>query len=101
MAWLAASGLATAIVLKRFIAGPPVLLATVYYRRVRRTSLLAAGTLLVLGVLALVEALRPRDDCLAPKLTPAAAAPAPTALATAHHVSTAATPARPDARRCR
>src|SRR3989442_821882 len=71
MAWLAASGLATAIVLKRFIAGPPVLLATVYYRRVRRTSLLSAGILLVLGVLALVEALRLRDDWLGAKLMPA------------------------------
>jgi hypothetical protein len=39
---------------------------------VRRTSLLSAGILLVLGVFALVEALRLRDDWLGAKLRPAA-----------------------------
>ncbi|PYN60079.1 MAG: hypothetical protein DMD90_27265 [Candidatus Rokuibacteriota bacterium] len=97
MAWLAASGLATAIVLKRFIAGPPVLLATVYYRRVRRTSLLSAGILLVLGVLALVEALRLRDDWLGAKLMPAVVGLVLIVLGAAHLVRPAATPEWPDA----
>src|SRR5207244_6351761 len=65
-------------------------LATVYYRRVRRTSLLSAGILLVLGVLALVEALRLRDDWLGAKLMPAVVGLVLIVLGAAHLVRPAA-----------
>src|SRR3989442_11327080 len=97
MGWVPAWGLATAIVLKRFLAGPPVLLATVSSPRVRRTSLLSAGILLVLGVLALVEALRLRDDWLGAKLMPAVVGLVLIVLGAAHLVRPAATPEWPDA----
>ncbi len=74
-----------------------MLLATVYYRRVRRTSLLSAGILLVLGVLALVEALRLRDDWLGAKLMPAVVGAVLIVLGAAHLVRPAATPEWPDA----
>src|SRR3989442_10229691 len=97
MGWVPAWGLATAIVLKRFLAGPPVFVATVFHRRVRRPSLLSAGILLVLGVLALVEALRLRDDWLGAKLMPAVVGLALIVLGAAHLVRPAATPEWPDA----